>query len=157
MSDFFWYRLLSWQVSLPVMPCSLPGTLGLHVSPLYSARKNLLLNHQRKSWFSIWLGRPWWNLYSSVETWCPAFCPIWREIDSPPRPSLWRPKSVSFLQWIILFQLFLVAPNLTSLLLFWNAWRYILRFLEVFFCFVYVAFHAEFHLCLYGSGFLYLY
>lgn len=115
----------------------------------------LPLNHQRKSWSSIWLGRSWRNLHSSLETGVQLPAPIWMEIDSPPSPSLWRTKSVLFIQWIILFQLVLVAPTLTSLLLLWNIWKSILRFL------VFVVLHMNIScrvpLCLYGHGFLYLY
>lgn len=156
-SDFFGYCLLSWQVSLPMIPCCLRGALGLRVSPLYLARKNIFYFWTiKESLVFHMVGRPWWNLCSSLETGVQLSAPIWMEIDSPPSPLYWRPKSVSFIQWIILFQLFLVAPTLTSLLLLWNIWRSILRFLEfLLVCICNISYRVP--LCLYGNDFLYLY
>lgn len=37
----FWYWLLSWQISFPVIPCCRPAGIGLHASLFYSTRKSM--------------------------------------------------------------------------------------------------------------------
>lgn len=113
---FFFYWLLSWKFCLPWSHAACQGLLGFFF--LFSKEEHFsLLNHQRKSLSSVESDGSCLKFGSSSKS-GGLLCTTCKLKLFPKVPFPSRPKSVSFPQRMVLFQLSIIAPTLTSLFIF---------------------------------------